>query len=87
MSQQKRSNELYFRDGVRQIDMVLTFTDDPMMREQLEFRINFERNLIKDGLHLELEDKKVRRSLPSTHSRCSKYSFSYRTHRLGISTF
>lgn len=56
----KKTNELYFRDALRQIDIVLAFADDPLMKELLNFRINFERNLIKDGLHLELEDKKVK---------------------------
>lgn len=56
-------DSLYFRDGRRQIDMVLCFEeefDGAMTEEQAiqrEKRKNFQENLIKEGLDLEVEDK------------------------------
>lgn len=53
------SSELLFRDGYRQIDMILAFDSASMEKHKIQSRINFERNLLKDGLQLELEDKDV----------------------------
>lgn len=56
-------NDTCFRDGIRRIDMILAFTEDSADTENFEFRMNYERNLIKDGLELEMEDKEVRQYL------------------------
>jgi hypothetical protein len=40
--------------------MVLVFTDESPSSKQSEYRSIFERNLRKEGLELELEDKTVR---------------------------
>lgn len=56
-------DSLYFRDGRRQIDMILCFEeefDGAMTEEQAiqrEKRKIFQENLIKEGLDLEVEDK------------------------------
>ncbi|XP_038139835.1 anoctamin-5-like isoform X1 [Cyprinodon tularosa] len=47
---------VFFRDGVRRIDFVLSYVDDKDERKQ-ERRKTFEANLANEGLHLETEDK------------------------------
>ncbi|XP_017260946.1 anoctamin-5b isoform X2 [Kryptolebias marmoratus] len=47
---------VFFRDGVRRIDFVLSYVDDKDERKQ-ERRKEFEKNLEKAGLELETEDK------------------------------
>ncbi|KAL3250751.1 hypothetical protein MRX96_055396 [Rhipicephalus microplus] len=46
---------LYFRDGERRIDFILTYEklDDAVLENH---RVTFEKNLVKEGLELELED-------------------------------
>ncbi|NXY67823.1 ANO5 protein, partial [Glareola pratincola] len=53
-------DSIFFRDGVRRIDFVLSYVDDlnKEWEKKLERRKEFERNLIKAGLELETEDKK-----------------------------
>uniref|UniRef100_A0A7M4ELZ6 Anoctamin n=1 Tax=Crocodylus porosus TaxID=8502 RepID=A0A7M4ELZ6_CROPO len=53
-------DSVFFRDGVRRIDFVLSFVDDPNKDEEkkVDRRREFERNLQKSGLELETEDKK-----------------------------
>ncbi|XP_065300565.1 anoctamin-5-like [Dermacentor albipictus] len=48
-------NTVYFRDGKRSIDFVLAYEklDDPVLENR---RVTFEKNLLKEGLELELED-------------------------------
>ncbi|XP_063293984.1 anoctamin-5 isoform X2 [Pelobates fuscus] len=54
-------DSVFFRDGLRRIDFVLSYTDDPNKetdKKKAERRKEFESNLIKTGLELETEDKK-----------------------------
>uniref|UniRef100_A0A8D0HPR6 Anoctamin n=1 Tax=Sphenodon punctatus TaxID=8508 RepID=A0A8D0HPR6_SPHPU len=48
-------DSVFFRDGVRRIDFVFSYVDEPHKEER---RREFENNLIKAGLELETEDKK-----------------------------
>uniref|UniRef100_A0A8C9W9U1 Anoctamin n=1 Tax=Scleropages formosus TaxID=113540 RepID=A0A8C9W9U1_SCLFO len=52
-------DSVYFRDGVRRIDFVLSYVDDQTKdgEKKLERRKEFEANLLKVGLQLETEDK------------------------------
>ncbi|KAK2496879.1 hypothetical protein MC885_021175 [Smutsia gigantea] len=53
-------DSIFFRDGTRQIDFVLSYVDD-MKKEadiKVERRKEFEENLRKTGLELEIEDKR-----------------------------
>ncbi|XP_037259275.1 anoctamin-5 isoform X2 [Falco biarmicus] len=53
-------DSIFFRDGVRRIDFVLSYVDDlnKDWEKKLERRREFESNLQKAGLELETEDKK-----------------------------
>ncbi|NXG24187.1 ANO5 protein, partial [Grallaria varia] len=53
-------DSVFFRDGVRRIDFVLSYVDDfnKELEKKLERRKEFESNLQKAGLELETEDKK-----------------------------
>ncbi|KAJ7414966.1 Anoctamin-5 [Pitangus sulphuratus] len=53
-------DSIFFRDGVRRIDFVLSYVDDfsKELEKKLERRKEFESNLQKAGLELETEDKK-----------------------------
>ncbi|KAM6459351.1 anoctamin-5 isoform 2-T2 [Liasis olivaceus] len=53
-------DSVFFRDGTRRIDFVLTYVDDPKMdgEKKVDRRRTFENNLVKAGLELETEDKK-----------------------------
>ncbi|XP_066493211.1 anoctamin-5 isoform X2 [Tiliqua scincoides] len=53
-------DSIFFRDGIRQIDFVLAYVDDPVKEgeKKAERRREFEINLAKAGLELETEDKK-----------------------------
>ncbi|XP_037551308.1 anoctamin-5b [Nematolebias whitei] len=53
---QPNRDTVFFRDGVRRIDFVLSYVDDKDERKQ-ERRKEFEANLEKSGLELETEDK------------------------------
>ncbi|XP_054900801.1 anoctamin-5b isoform X1 [Poeciliopsis prolifica] len=53
---QPNRDTVFFRDGVRRIDFVLSYVDDKDERKQ-ERRKEFEANLLKEGLELETEDK------------------------------
>uniref|UniRef100_A0A8C5MWS2 Anoctamin n=1 Tax=Leptobrachium leishanense TaxID=445787 RepID=A0A8C5MWS2_9ANUR len=58
---QHSKDSVFFRDGVRRIDFVLSYTDDPNKeseRKKLERRKEFELNLLKSGLEIETEDKR-----------------------------
>ncbi|XP_048644452.1 anoctamin-5 isoform X2 [Marmota marmota marmota] len=60
---QKRAqskDSVFFRDGVRQIDFVLSYVDDIKKDAEIkaERRKEFEQNLRKTGLELEIEDKR-----------------------------
>uniref|UniRef100_A0A8C2KVH5 Anoctamin n=1 Tax=Cyprinus carpio TaxID=7962 RepID=A0A8C2KVH5_CYPCA len=48
---------VYFKDGVRHIDFVLSYVDDKDGDKKAERRREFEANLEKAGLELEAEDK------------------------------
>ncbi|KAM9408496.1 anoctamin-5b isoform 2-T2 [Pholidichthys leucotaenia] len=48
---------VFFRDGVRRIDFVLSYVDDKDGEKKQERRREFEANLKKEGLELETEDK------------------------------
>ncbi|XP_015266714.1 PREDICTED: anoctamin-5 isoform X2 [Gekko japonicus] len=58
--QHQSKDSIFFRDGVRQIDFVLSYVDDPNKEgeKKVERRREFENNLEKAGLELETEDKK-----------------------------
>ncbi|XP_066439703.1 anoctamin-5 isoform X5 [Eleutherodactylus coqui] len=53
-------DSIFFRDGVRRIDFVLSYHDEPCkeMERKAERRREFEMNLQKAGLEIEIEDKK-----------------------------
>ncbi|XP_029438356.1 anoctamin-5 isoform X4 [Rhinatrema bivittatum] len=53
-------DSVFFRDGTRRIDFVLSYIDDPNkeMERKVERRREFEKNLELAGLELETEDKK-----------------------------
>ncbi|RXN05125.1 anoctamin-5-like isoform X1 [Labeo rohita] len=50
-------DSVFFRDGVRRIDFVLSYVDDKDGDKKAERRREFEANLEKAGLELETEDK------------------------------
>uniref|UniRef100_A0A8C1EQG5 Anoctamin n=1 Tax=Cyprinus carpio carpio TaxID=630221 RepID=A0A8C1EQG5_CYPCA len=50
-------DSVFFRDGVRRIDFVLSYIDDKDGDKKAERRREFEANLEKAGLELETEDK------------------------------
>ncbi|XP_016057158.1 PREDICTED: anoctamin-5 isoform X3 [Miniopterus natalensis] len=56
---EQSKDSTFFRDGVRQIDFVLSYVDDVKKETDLkvERRKEFEQNLRKTGLELEIEDK------------------------------
>ncbi|XP_054581282.1 anoctamin-5 [Eptesicus fuscus] len=53
-------DSIFFRDGIRQIDFVLSYVDDVKKEAdiKIERRKKFEENLRKTGLELEIEDKR-----------------------------
>ncbi|XP_053305226.1 anoctamin-5 isoform X2 [Spea bombifrons] len=54
-------DSVFFRDGVRRIDFVLSYNEDPNReaeRKKSERRKEFELNLLKSGLELETEHKR-----------------------------
>ena len=55
----KEDYSLYFRDGIRRIDMVLAFEEDPpdSKEKKWEYRATYEENLKMAGLELELEHR------------------------------
>ncbi|XP_051547999.1 anoctamin-5 [Myxocyprinus asiaticus] len=55
--QLQSKDSVYFRDGVRRIDFVLSFIDDKDGEKKQDRRKEFEANLQKAGLELETEDK------------------------------
>ncbi|XP_054627529.1 anoctamin-5b isoform X2 [Dunckerocampus dactyliophorus] len=54
---QPNKDTVFFRDGVRRIDFVLSYVDDKDGEKKQERRREFEANLEKAGLELETEDK------------------------------
>ncbi|XP_069553768.1 anoctamin-5b isoform X2 [Brachyistius frenatus] len=54
---QPNKDTVFFRDGVRRIDFVLSYVDDKDGEKKQERRRAFEANLEKVGLELETEDK------------------------------
>ncbi|XP_053497750.1 anoctamin-5 isoform X2 [Ictalurus furcatus] len=50
-------DSVYFRDGVRRIDFVLSYVDENEGERKQERRKQYEANMQKAGLELELEDK------------------------------
>uniref|UniRef100_A0AAQ4S0B6 Anoctamin n=1 Tax=Gasterosteus aculeatus aculeatus TaxID=481459 RepID=A0AAQ4S0B6_GASAC len=54
---QQNTDTVFFRDGVRRVDFVLSYVDDKDGEKKQERRRAFEANLEKDGLELETEDK------------------------------
>ncbi|XP_051004575.1 anoctamin-5 [Acomys russatus] len=56
---EQSKDSVFFRDGIRQIDFVLSYVDDVKKDSELkaERRREFEQNLRKTGLELEVEDK------------------------------
>lgn len=54
---QPNNDTVFFRDGVRRIDFVLSYVDDKDGEKKQERRREFEANLVKVGLELETEDK------------------------------
>nr|XP_012590982.1 anoctamin-5 isoform X3 [Microcebus murinus] len=57
---QQSKDSIFFRDGIRQIDFVLSYVDDIRKDSEIkaERRREFEANLRKTGLELETEDKR-----------------------------
>ncbi|XP_050929263.1 anoctamin-5 isoform X1 [Lates calcarifer] len=55
--QQHSKDSVFFRDGVRRIDFVLSYVDDKDSERKQERRKVYEANLEKVGLELETEDK------------------------------
>uniref|UniRef100_A0A3Q1F470 Anoctamin n=1 Tax=Acanthochromis polyacanthus TaxID=80966 RepID=A0A3Q1F470_9TELE len=55
--QQQSKDSVFFRDGVRRIDFVLSYDDDKDGERKQERRKVYEANLEKVGLELETEDK------------------------------
>ncbi|XP_072320928.1 anoctamin-5-like [Eucyclogobius newberryi] len=53
----QNKDTVFFRDGVRRIDFVLSYVDDKDGEKKQEKRSEFEANLEKIGLELETEDK------------------------------
>ncbi|XP_046897802.1 anoctamin-5b isoform X2 [Hypomesus transpacificus] len=53
----QNKDTVFFRDGVRRIDFVLSYVDDRDGEKKQERRKQFEANLLKAGLELETEDK------------------------------
>ncbi|XP_029495319.1 anoctamin-5-like [Oncorhynchus nerka] len=54
---QQNKDTVFFRDGVRRIDFILSYLDDKDGEKKQERRREFEANLKKAGLELETEDK------------------------------
>ncbi|XP_058500899.1 anoctamin-5 isoform X3 [Solea solea] len=54
---QQSKDSVFFRDGLRRIDFVLSYVDDKDGEKKLERRKYYEDNLVKVGLELETEDK------------------------------
>ncbi|XP_037378480.1 anoctamin-5 [Talpa occidentalis] len=56
---EQSKDSIFFRDGIRQIDFVLSYVDDLKKETDVksERRKEFEQNLRKTGLELEIEDK------------------------------
>uniref|UniRef100_A0A7N6C359 Anoctamin n=1 Tax=Anabas testudineus TaxID=64144 RepID=A0A7N6C359_ANATE len=54
---QPNKDTVFFRDGVRRIDFVLSYVDEKDGEKKQERRREFEANLEKAGLELETEDK------------------------------
>nr|XP_043892005.1 anoctamin-5-like [Solea senegalensis] len=54
---QQSKDSVFFRDGLRRIDFVLSYVDDKDGERKLERRKYYEANLVKVGLELETEDK------------------------------
>uniref|UniRef100_A0A4X1T2K6 Anoctamin n=1 Tax=Sus scrofa TaxID=9823 RepID=A0A4X1T2K6_PIG len=56
---EQSKDSIFFRDGIRQIDFVLSYVDDIKKEAELKAmrRKEFEQNLRKTGLELEIEDK------------------------------
>ncbi|KAG7262217.1 hypothetical protein CRUP_023887 [Coryphaenoides rupestris] len=54
---QRNKDTVFFKDGVRRIDFVLSYVDDKDGEKKKERRREFEANLEKAGLELETEDK------------------------------
>ncbi|KAG7246715.1 hypothetical protein CRUP_012841, partial [Coryphaenoides rupestris] len=52
-------DSVFFRDGVRRIDFILSYVEDRDGERKQERRREFEANLEKAGLELETEDKSV----------------------------
>ncbi|XP_069564320.1 anoctamin-5 isoform X1 [Brachyistius frenatus] len=55
--QQHSKDSVFFRDGVRRIDFILSYVDDKDGERKQERRKVYEANLVKVGLELETEDK------------------------------
>ncbi|KAK5927888.1 hypothetical protein CgunFtcFv8_012998 [Champsocephalus gunnari] len=55
--QQHSKDSVFFRDGVRRIDFVLSYLDDKDGERKQERRKMYEANLVNVGLELETEDK------------------------------
>ncbi|XP_044050347.1 anoctamin-5 isoform X3 [Siniperca chuatsi] len=55
--QQHSKDSVFFRDGVRRIDFVLSYVDDKDGERKQERRKVYEANLLNVGLELETEDK------------------------------
>ncbi|KAM8893597.1 anoctamin-5b isoform 5-T6 [Spinachia spinachia] len=54
---QQNKDTVFFRDGVRRVDFVLSYVEDKDGEKKQERRRAFEANLEKEGLELETEDK------------------------------
>ncbi|XP_029909659.1 anoctamin-5 isoform X1 [Myripristis murdjan] len=54
---QQSKDSVFFRDGVRRVDFVLSYIDDKDGERKQERRREYEANLEKAGLELETEDK------------------------------